>query len=156
MSVSVVSCHTVWASDRLSSSVPQALLACCECGAKGCLGFMGSTIWNGALFNVAYVEKKQALRASLYISGMLPLSDSCMFFFLLDLWGFQAWLIPSLAHSFEVSCSRLQTEPDKESSMSSRPNSLKRLCALTLSSPLPSVLSFSETFLFSTEKNNTN
>lgn len=42
--------------DESLCSLPGALLACCECGAKGSLGFRRLTIWNGALFNVAYAE----------------------------------------------------------------------------------------------------
>lgn len=44
------------ARDESLCSLPGALLACCECGAKGSLGFRRLTIWNGALFNVAYAE----------------------------------------------------------------------------------------------------
>lgn len=42
--------------DESLCSLPGAFLACCECGAKGSLGFRRLTIWNGALFNVAYAE----------------------------------------------------------------------------------------------------
>lgn len=44
------------ARDQSLCSLPGAFLACSECGAKGSLGFRRLTIWNGALFNVAYAE----------------------------------------------------------------------------------------------------
>lgn len=92
--MSVVSCHAVWASDGLSSSVPQALLACCECGAKGSLRFMGSTIWNGALFNVAYVERSRLWEPPFTSAGCChSLTHACFSFcWISEEHSFQAWL----------------------------------------------------------------
>lgn len=42
--------------DESLPSLPGALLARRACGAKGSVGFGRLTIWNGALFNVAYAE----------------------------------------------------------------------------------------------------
>lgn len=48
------SLSTAW--DESLCSLPGAFLACCVCGAEDSLGFRRLTIWNGALFNVAYAE----------------------------------------------------------------------------------------------------
>lgn len=133
-------------SQQWASSVPQALLACCECGAKGSLGFTGSTIWNGALFNVAYVER----------SGLLHQRGAA------TLWLMHVFLSAGSLRNTHLKFGSLfwdhvlnHNEPDQESNMSSRPYSLKHLCALTLSSSLQSVFSSSETLLFSKQNNNT-
>lgn len=96
MSVSVVSCHADWASDGLSSSVPQALLACCECGAKGSLGLTRSTIWNGAIFNVAYVERSRLWEPPFTSAGCChSLTRACFSFcWISEEHSFEAWLAP--------------------------------------------------------------
>lgn len=153
MSVSVVSCHAVWASDGLSSSVPQALLACCECGAKGSLGFTGSTIWNGALFNVAYVKRSRLWEPPFASAGCChSLTHACFSFcWISEEHSFEAWL--ALLRSRAADCRLNQIK---------NPACLQGQTVWNVSVPWLWVAHcclssphFCETFLFSTEKNNT-
>lgn len=59
-------------------------LACCECGAEGSLGFTRLTIWNGALFNVAYAETSWLWDPSHSPSPRCSFSQTCVFFYVQD------------------------------------------------------------------------
>lgn len=67
--------------DESLLSLPGAILASHECGAKGSLGLRRLTIWNGALFKVAYAWASWLSDSYFHCQGVPILSFTSDFYF---------------------------------------------------------------------------